>query len=149
MEIHTGPLCGGTQKRKGGCMKDHNFVPFNSFAQIRNDPVLEYLGPLWGRYSEMFAPDNEAWSKHVNTELEGFLGISFRNHGPKGDYTVARFLLPTGCIQEVHIAQGETALEAFHRWQKSCRDAHAAGEHYCMDPNCECHSLLVLSGQSL
>lgn len=131
-------------------MTDHNFVPFNEFAQIHNDPAPEGVA-TWGRMgcAEMFAPEEE------EEVLEGFLGYGFFRHFTKDivlrcdDTKVARFLLPTGYIQEVHIAQGETALEAFHRWQKSCRDAHAAGEHYCMDPNCECHSLLVLSGQSL
>jgi hypothetical protein len=83
-------------------MKDHNFVPFNYYEQWCNGSNMK----IHVECADMFAPEGEV--------LEGFLGWGFC--AKKGLHT-ARFLLPTGCIQEVHVAQGESALEAFRRWR--------------------------------
>jgi hypothetical protein len=100
-------------------MKDHNFVPFNYYEQWCNGSNMK----IHVECADMFAPEGEV--------SEGFLGYGFsvgRNR-----IKIARFLFPTGCIQEVSVARGESALEAFQRWKKGNRDHLAWHREQCGD----------------
>jgi hypothetical protein len=113
------PLCKGSPRKKGS-MKDHNFIPFN--INTVSDVLARHAGTHWNS-------ENECWTCFDPGIEQGFLDskeIDSRSQKP-GFWARAKFVLPTGCIQEVHVAHGESALEAFQRWHnaaRACINAH-------------------------
>jgi hypothetical protein len=90
--------------------EQHDFVPFNSIAQIAQGAISADLECSLA----CFRPSNDAWSNRIRPELEE---VGFLRMGPA--CRTADFILPTGCIQRVSVRYDDcSVLEAFRRWQR-------------------------------